>query len=1215
MNIFTLMGTILVDNTVANSSISETGQAADGLADKLGNGLKTAAGVVVGALTAVGTAAVGMATVAVNAADDCKKALNNLQTQTGATDEEMGGLKETLLSIYGGNYGESFEDVASAIASVKQQTNLTGKELESTAQNAIVLRDTFDWGVDEQLNAVNQLMQNFGVSSEEAFNLIAQGAQNGLNAQGDLMDIVKEYSVHFAQLGLDAEDMFNSLKSGADSGAFSMDKLGDAVKELGIKLKAGDADESLKELGLNADELKKKFNEGGEAAKIAFQEVNKALAECEDVTLRNQYATSMYGTMWEDLGVKATFALSNINGEFDSTLDTMQKIDSIKYDSFSEAIAGIKREIEVGLIIPFGEKLLPYLNEFANWFQENKDQIISGLSGVLDEVVNGIEFLINNLETIAKVAGTAVASLLAIKTISVVVGAITTLSSAVTGLNAAFTFIAANPVALAIIGIGTAAGIVTAHVIEANARQKEWNNTLQDSVILSEQITELTAEQEAISQKTVNSITNQLTTYTQLTNQIAELDAQIAQYGDSTGELESAKQDLVKESGKLLKAIEDEYGSYDNAIEVAHNYKKALDNNNETKKTLAKYTDSYASSLVKETLQTSQLNKQTQDALETYKKYNSQQIMNKEETNLYNNAIKVLQENVYGLDVRLNANTRLWEVNTAQVESSIESNNALNNAKIQQANTFQRMSEQIATGSKEEAKAVIESCEAAIDGLRAQRSAQMMFGGDITAEQKAEMEQYYGMIDKAKAKLNEVSTNITGAAKKAGSEAGKSAKEAAEDVVDSYINMYNQKKSLGKTDVNEQEKMLSELKKKHSDTADHIIKINDFALQESLDIIEQRKEKEELTTEEIIVLYQEASKNYALTYTDKKTVTDAINQEIKDSVDNLTSDIDTLNDKQLSDLIDNLSDMKVKYDDYGYDVEYIEQQITEACKTEYERQYDELSNNVEQMKEKRKELYQNEVNTIDEELKETLEGLDAQLEAIESTATEREKLAREQKLREAIAKAETAEEIKRAQEELDKWLVEQSEKEEKRRIQAAKEQARKDAEDKKKDAKTNYESQLEDIDNFMLEESKKLEQREKNRALSEEELTKLAKEELEQQEKDLQESLDARELKFQKFVDNMNRIGEAVTSQDVKEFVDGSHRSGLSYVPFDGYKAELHEGERVLTKQEAEDYNKDEESSKEYEKVDTSKMEDLLKQVLNALITLPKRQKLEQNMA
>ena len=38
---------------------------------------------------------------------------------------------------------------------------------------------------------------------------------------------------------------------------------------------------------------------------------------------------------------------------------------------------------------------------------------------------------------------------------------------------------------------------------------------------------------------------------------------------------------------------------------------------------------------------------------------------------------------------------------------------------------------------------------------------------------------------------------------------------------------------------------------------------------------------------------------------------------------------------------------------------------------------------------------------------------------------------------------------------------------------------------------------------------------------------------------------------------------------------DGSHANGLSYVPFDGYVAELHQGEKVLTRREAEEYKKD----------------------------------------
>ena len=36
--------------------------------------------------------------------------------------------------------------------------------------------------------------------------------------------------------------------------------------------------------------------------------------------------------------------------------------------------------------------------------------------------------------------------------------------------------------------------------------------------------------------------------------------------------------------------------------------------------------------------------------------------------------------------------------------------------------------------------------------------------------------------------------------------------------------------------------------------------------------------------------------------------------------------------------------------------------------------------------------------------------------------------------------------------------------------------------------------------------------------------------------------------------------------------IDGSHAGGLTYVPYDGYVAELHEGERVLTAEEAKAY-------------------------------------------
>lgn len=39
-------------------------------------------------------------------------------------------------------------------------------------------------------------------------------------------------------------------------------------------------------------------------------------------------------------------------------------------------------------------------------------------------------------------------------------------------------------------------------------------------------------------------------------------------------------------------------------------------------------------------------------------------------------------------------------------------------------------------------------------------------------------------------------------------------------------------------------------------------------------------------------------------------------------------------------------------------------------------------------------------------------------------------------------------------------------------------------------------------------------------------------------------------------------------SKNVKQYTDGSHANGLAYVPYDGYIAELHKGERVLTANE-----------------------------------------------
>lgn len=147
----------------------------------------------------------------------------------------------------------------------------------------------------------------------QAFNLIAQGAQNGLDYSGELIDNINEYSVQFKKVGMGAEDMFNIFASGAQNGAFNLDKIGDAVKELSIRVIDGSdtTKEGFKAAGLSAEKMAKEFGKGGESAKKAFKQTITALKEIEDPLERNTAGINLFGTMWEDLGETVVLSMAD----------------------------------------------------------------------------------------------------------------------------------------------------------------------------------------------------------------------------------------------------------------------------------------------------------------------------------------------------------------------------------------------------------------------------------------------------------------------------------------------------------------------------------------------------------------------------------------------------------------------------------------------------------------------------------------------------------------------------------------------------------------------------------------------------------------------------------------------------------------------------------------------------------------------------------------
>lgn len=510
-------------------------------------------------------------------------ALNALQTKTGATAEQMEDYRQIMNNLYSNNYGDNRGDVANSIAEVKQQLgDISAEQLEKVTETALLLRDTFDFDVNESIRSAKMLMQQFEISAEEAYTLIAQGAQSGLNKNGDLMDVINEYSVHYKQMGYSAEEFFNSLSNGTEAGTFSVDKLGDAMKEFGIRSKdtATTTTEGFELIGLNADVMRNKFSEGGETAKKATQETIDALFALDDKVIQNQAGVDLFGTMWEDLGAEGIAALSNVTGEADKTATTLKDIADIKYNDLGSQVEQLRRTIVTEMLEPIGEKALPKVKSGVDW-------IIDNLPEIKDEAKKLIPLITTAGSAFSawKVASVALKGADAIKKFS---SSVSAGNSVMKALNITMS---ANPAVAVTAGIvGLTAAIVALSIAHDNEKtiadkiadsykeeRKKVDETRDSINKLKDDFSSRAGEIDAESQRT-EALWKELDNLTSATGRVRDADKDRAQY-------------IL---GELNEALGTEYTMTGNQIDNYNKLATSIEETIEKKKALA-YLDAYES--------------------------------------------------------------------------------------------------------------------------------------------------------------------------------------------------------------------------------------------------------------------------------------------------------------------------------------------------------------------------------------------------------------------------------------------------------------------------------------------------------------------------------------------------------------------------------------------------------------------------------------------
>ncbi len=312
----------------------------------------------------------------VNQATELDDAMAKFQAQTGASSNEMSKFKNIARDVWSNNFGEDVSDVADMMGRVKtQMQGISDVDLKNVTEDLITLRDTFDMDENETLRGAQQLMKQFGITSKEAFDLMATGAQNGLNKSDELGDNISEYSGKFAQAGYSADEYFQLMQNGLDGGAYNLDKVNDAINEVTTRLVDGTIEGALDSFDTKTQDVFKAWQEGRATQKDVVNAIVEDISKTTNEQEKLNKSATAFGTMGEDFNAGFIQSLTTVGNKYKDVEGAMDKVKEIANGGLKNALSGLGRAF-LDSFTPIGELITP---------------ILAGIIGLITVAIQGIQ--------------------------------------------------------------------------------------------------------------------------------------------------------------------------------------------------------------------------------------------------------------------------------------------------------------------------------------------------------------------------------------------------------------------------------------------------------------------------------------------------------------------------------------------------------------------------------------------------------------------------------------------------------------------------------------------------------------------------------------------------------------------------------------------------------------------------------------------------------
>lgn len=323
--------------------------------------------------------------------------------ETGDAAEQTAGI---IKDVYSEGVGESLDAVSNAVMAVKKNLdNLNETDMTHITEQAITLDELYGIDMNETLRGVNSLMQQYGMSAQEAMDYIVTGTQNGLDKTNELGDNLSEYSGKFVQAGYSAREYFQLLQNGLEGGAYNLDKVNDAINEVTTRIADGTIADSMSKInektgelekgtagwGAEVEEVFRQWQQGGATQKQVIDAIVSDIQNTENQQDKLNKAALAFGTMAEDGNAKFIESLTSVGNAYDNVAGSAQNM----FDSStteSQKFEASMRQLEQS-IIPLGETLMRLANEILPPLVEGVKKVVDFFQNLPEPVQNFILIL------------------------------------------------------------------------------------------------------------------------------------------------------------------------------------------------------------------------------------------------------------------------------------------------------------------------------------------------------------------------------------------------------------------------------------------------------------------------------------------------------------------------------------------------------------------------------------------------------------------------------------------------------------------------------------------------------------------------------------------------------------------------------------------------------------------------------------------------------